>query len=44
MFDVDLASMCCIFIPHDSVCGKARHDRLHIVRVAGVDVALNDRR
>ena len=42
--DFDPAMSRCVFIANDGVGGEAVHDCFDIVRVAGGDVALNDRR
>ena len=44
MSDVDLAMSRCVFIANNGVGGEAVHDCSDIVRVAGIDVPLNDKR
>ena len=40
--DIDFATACCILVTYHSVIGKAGKNRIHIVRITGIDVALNN--
>lgn len=42
-FDLDLAAMCFVLVAHNAILGEASENRLHIVRITGVDIALDAR-
>ena len=42
VFDLDLATVRCVFVPHYGVIGKAGEDGIHIVCIARVKLGLND--
>ena len=41
-FDIDFAAASCVLVTYEGVIGKTGENRLHIVCIARIDVALNN--